>query len=60
MGFDNIDLSTMTTPAITTIAQPTFQLGAQACSMLIDRIEYPATAPRRILLDGELILRGTT
>lgn len=60
VGFDNIDLSTMTTPAITTIAQPTFQLGAQACSMLIDRIEYPATAPRRILLDGELILRGTT
>lgn len=60
VGFDNIDLSTMTTPPITTIAQPAFQLGAQACSMLIDRIEFPATAPRRILLDGELILRGTT
>ena len=60
IGFDNIDLSTMTSPPITTIAQPAFQLGAQACSMLIDRIEYPSTTPRRILLDGELILRGTT
>lgn len=60
IGFDNIDLCTTTTPTITTMAQPAFQLGAQACSMLIDRIEYPFTAPRRVLLDGELILRGTT
>ena len=60
VGFDNVDMSIVTTPAITTIAQPAFQLGAQACSMLIDRIEYPSTPPRRVLLDGELILRGTT
>jgi len=60
VGFDNIDISTMTSPTITTIAQPTYQIGTQACNMLMDQIEYPGTTPRRIILNTELILRNST
>ncbi len=60
VGFDNIDISTMTSPSITTIAQPTYQIGTQACNMLMDQIEYPGSTPRQIILNTELILRNST
>lgn len=60
IGFDNIDISTMTMPTITTVSQPTYQIGAQACSLLIEQIEYPSTEPRHIMLNTELILREST
>lgn len=60
VGFDNIDIASMTIPPITTVAQPTYQIGAQACKLLIDQIEYPSVPQRHIVLNTELILRGST
>lgn len=60
VGFDNIDIATMTVPTITTVAQPTYQLGAQACQLLIDQLEYHAPMPRQVILNTELILRDST
>ncbi|MDD4796400.1 MAG: LacI family DNA-binding transcriptional regulator [Eubacteriales bacterium] len=60
IGFDNIDISLMTDPAITTIQQPTYQMGSQACSLLLDKIGNPALPAQQILLETELIVRAST
>lgn len=60
IGFDNIETSRMTLPAITTIAQPGFQMGQQACSMLVEKILNPDQPDRHMLLGTELVIRGST
>lgn len=60
IGFDNIDISLMTDPAITTIQQPSYQMGYQACSLLLDKMENPAMPVKHVLLDTELIVRSST
>lgn len=60
IGFDNIETSRMTQPPITTIAQPCMQLGQQACSLLVEKIQNPAQPPRQIQLSTELIIREST
>ena len=60
MGFDNISLSTMTVPSLTTISQPSFQIGQQSCDILINQIENPAGAIKHVILDTELVIRDST
>lgn len=60
VGFDNIDLSRMTVPSITTIKQPSFDIGQQACNLLINLIENPSAPAEHILLNTELIVRDST
>lgn len=60
VGFDDIDLASMIVPAITTIAQPTYQLGAQSCNLLLDKIEKCAGMSQRIVLGTELVVRAST
>ena len=60
IGVDNVEASRMTLPTITTISQPGFQLGQQACSILVEKISYPEMSHRQILLNTELIIRGST
>lgn len=60
IGFDNIDLSLMSTPTITTMSQPSYQLGYQACELLIDEINNPHVSTKRLVLDSELIVREST
>ncbi len=60
IGFDNIETSRMTLPPITTVAQPCFQMGQQACSILVEKIANPQLSDRRILLNTELVIRDST
>lgn len=60
VGFDDIDLATMTTPTITTIHQPTFQLGYQSCNLLIEQIDNPGISQKQIILNTDLIVRDST
>jgi DNA-binding LacI/PurR family transcriptional regulator len=60
IGFDNIELSTMTNPPLTTIEQQGIQMGYQACELLIEKINNPRTAKKRIIMDTELIVRDST
>lgn len=60
IGVDNVEASRMTHPTITTIAQPGFQMGQQACSILVEKISNPELPPRHILLNTELIIREST
>lgn len=60
VGFDNIELTTMITPSITTIEQPCFQIGYQSCELLIEKINNPNAEVKQIMLDTELIVRDST
>ena len=59
IGFDNIDFSRMTTPAITTISQPKTAIGYSAFEMIMQLIRNPNSDVRSITLDTELIIRET-
>lgn len=60
VGFDNIDLSIMTTPSITTVNQPKVELGYTAFEMLMELIENPMEEVKSILLDTNLVIREST
>ncbi len=57
-GFDNIELSAMITPALTTVNQPGFKTGELAANMIIDRIENKEIV--KIVIEPELIVRAST
>ena len=60
MGFDNLDISQMTTPCISTVSQPIYQMGAQGCRLLLDLIENKKILEKQIILNTELIIREST
>lgn len=60
VGFDNIELSLMSTPTLTTVEQPTFQIGFQSCEILINKIKKPDTIDKQVILDTQLIVREST
>ncbi len=60
VGFDNVDISSATSPTITTVSLPRFQLGYTACELLIDRIHNPEIPPQQVLLGTEMIMREST
>lgn len=60
IGFDNIDLSSIMMPAITTINQPKFQIGFAAGELLHENIMTPGLSSKFLTLDTELIIREST
>ncbi|MEC4720115.1 LacI family DNA-binding transcriptional regulator [Noviherbaspirillum sp. CPCC 100848] len=60
IGFDDAEWAPLIGPGITTIAQPTDELGRMAARCLIERIEGFNLPPRQILLSGRLTARGST
>jgi len=59
IGFDDIDIARYYTPALTTIRQPTRELGSTAAKVLLDRL-HGHNATDEKLLDIELIVRAST
>ena len=57
--FDDIELASYTIPPLTTIAQPTKGISQLAVELLTERIDQPDLKPRRIIMNGELVVRGT-
>lgn len=58
IGFDKISFSNMTNPTLTTVAQPMYQMGSTAATMLINQIK--GNKVESILLEHELIIREST
>ncbi|MEJ2600374.1 MAG: LacI family DNA-binding transcriptional regulator [Anaerolineales bacterium] len=57
VGFDDLPIATIPSPALTTVRQPIYQFGIQAVEILIDLIENGIEPPRRCIMDTELIIR---
>ena len=60
IGFDNIHISEIIEPELTTIAQPIYIMGKKACSILIDVINGVLPTEKQVYFETELIIRGTT
>ena len=59
VGFDDIPAAALSTPGLTTVAPPSYEVGVAAAEMLLGRIDDPALAPRLQLMDCELVRRGS-
>ncbi|MBU3126147.1 LacI family transcriptional regulator [Clostridium tagluense] len=60
IGFDNIHISEIIEPELTTISQPIYMMGKKACSILIDVINGKLLTEKQVYFKTELIIRGTT
>lgn len=59
-GFDNIGFAVMCDPMLTTISQPKYELGCTAMEVLLGQMRGERREPEEVLLDYELIIRGST
>jgi len=59
-GFDDLPWTSLVTPDITVIRQPTNEIGQTALRLLLERVAQPERAVRRVVLRGELLARGST
>ncbi|HET7375744.1 MAG TPA: LacI family DNA-binding transcriptional regulator [Anaerolineae bacterium] len=59
VGFDDMPFAARTLPPLTTIRQPIQRSGELATETLIDMIQHPHAAPRRIILPTELVVRAS-
>ena len=58
VGFDDFSWADVFRPRLTTVAQPTYELGKIAADLLVRRIELgDVDPPPRVVLPGELIVR---
>jgi len=60
VGFDDIDLASYTTPPLTTIRQPKYEMGVFAVGLLLDQIKDTNPKPERHILDTELVTRKSS
>lgn len=60
VGFDDIEISRFYTPKLTTIRQPTREIGVIAAKALHDKLHGFNTKAVSKLLDVELVVRGST
>ena len=59
VGFDNIPYAKIVTPALTTVNQPMYTMGAKACKKLIHKLRQDKEVENEIL-DVQLIVREST
>ena len=59
VGYDDVTLSAWPSYDLTTVRQPAGRLAEAAIDILMDRLADPETVPRRVALDGPLVLRGS-
>lgn len=60
VGMDNIALTWMITPALTTVTQPFEQICEKAVELLLALNEGEGTSPQRIMVEPDLIVRDST
>lgn len=60
IGYDDIALASFTTPRLTTVAQPKYEMGQRIIGVLMDRITGRKFATQRVLLGTRLEVRQST
>lgn len=59
IGFDDILMATLVHPSLTTIHQPTYEMGTLAANLLLQQIANPRHKPEKHVLEPTLIVRQT-
>lgn len=60
VAFDDVPWMGMVQPAITAVAQPTFEMGRRAALLLLRRLEDPTCGRTVEVLEPGLVIRGST
>jgi DNA-binding LacI/PurR family transcriptional regulator len=59
IGFDNLDLGMFTDPALSSVHQPGYQMGARAARLILERIKGKKGRAQQIVLPTELKIRNS-
>ncbi|GAA1433337.1 LacI family DNA-binding transcriptional regulator [Microlunatus lacustris] len=59
-SFDDAPWMDLVSPGMTAVAQDVVALGAAALDLLLARLAFPDEPPRTVVLDAELVPRGST
>ena len=59
IGFDGTELAEMVSPQLTTVEQPSREIGAKAVELLLNKIENPDVPTERVMLDWRFISRAS-
>ncbi|TLS38688.1 LacI family DNA-binding transcriptional regulator [Pseudalkalibacillus caeni] len=59
VGFDNIKFSSMFEPALTTIAQPKYEMGKKAMELLLEQMQGVVHTKIQHVLDTNLVIRDS-
>jgi len=60
MGFDGTPLSEYSIPALTTVAQPTYQMGETAATLMLRQMQEEDASVESVMLETTLIVRHST
>jgi LacI family transcriptional regulator len=60
IGFTNDPISSLVSPALTTISEPAFEIGKESCELLLKHIKKKNFIPEEKILSGKLIIREST
>ena len=59
-GFDGIEYSAASVPSLTTMVQPSYDMGGLAMEMLIRKMKDGETQNKEVVLEHELVIREST
>lgn len=59
VGFDNIDMAKVIRPKLTTVAQPSYEMGRKSANILIDIIEGKESKRKNEVLNTKIIIRDS-
>lgn len=60
IGFDDSNISDLTTPRLSTVSYSKFEAGYISGEMLYERFTNPAIVPKNVVLDTQLVIRQST
>ena len=60
MSFDDLPFASLLVPALSTVHQPLYDLGAAAADLLLKRLDRPETPPEQMWLPTHLIIRQSS
>jgi DNA-binding LacI/PurR family transcriptional regulator len=60
VGFDDLAWASLLQPPLTTVSQPTYELGKTAAELLLERLRRPEKPVSQVQLETKLIIRGST
>jgi DNA-binding LacI/PurR family transcriptional regulator len=59
IGFDNLDLAEMTSPPLSSVSQPGYQMGSTAARMLIERVRGDHGPAKHVVIETALKIRDS-
>jgi LacI family transcriptional regulator, galactose operon repressor len=59
VGFDDQEIASFTNPALTTVAQPAYQMGARAAALLFERLRGEDVATQQVVMKATLRVRDS-